>query len=71
MPRIDCPAVDQSLAADGVEAGAPGPGRGERVAGERRIEAGDGAGRMLESGGECEWQMFRASLPVVVNQDDP
>jgi hypothetical protein len=71
VPRVDRPAVDQSLAADGVEAGAPGPGRGERVAGERRIEAGDGADRMLESGGERQWQAFRAGLPVVVNQDDP
>jgi hypothetical protein len=71
VPRVDRPAVDQSLAADGVEAGAPGPGRGERVAGECGIEAGDGAGRMLESGSERQRQAFRAGLPVVVNQDDP
>jgi hypothetical protein len=41
------------------------------VAGERRIEAGDGAGRTLESGGERQRQPIRAGLPVVVNQDDP
>jgi hypothetical protein len=53
LPGIDCPAVDRGLATDGVEAGAPGPGRGERVAGECRIEAGDGARRGLEAGGEA------------------
>ena len=71
MPRIDEPAVYHSLAADGIETGAPGPGRCERVAGKRRIEAGDGAGRTLESGGERQRQPIRAGLPVVVNQDNP
>jgi hypothetical protein len=71
MPGVDELAVDRRLAADGVEAGAPGPGRGEGVAGERRIKASDSAGRSLKAGGQWERQAPAAGLPVVAHQDDP
>ena len=51
MPRIDHPAVDRGLSAHGVEPGAIGPGRGERMRGQRRIETGNRGGGALEAGG--------------------
>jgi len=70
MPWIDRLAVGRGLAAYAVEACAPGPSRGERVAGERRIEAGEGAGRMLESGSQRQRQAVRAGQPVLAHHDD-
>jgi hypothetical protein len=71
MPGVDRLAIDHGLAADGVEAGTVGPGRGERVAGEDRIEASDGAGRPLQSGGDRHRQALGAGLTVVAHQHDP
>ena len=64
MPGIDRLAVDRGLPADCVEAGAPGPGRSQRVRSERHIEAGDHAGGMFESAGERDRQARRGFLRV-------
>jgi hypothetical protein len=42
VPGIDRLAVDRGLPADRVDPGAPGPGRSQRVGGERHREAGRG-----------------------------
>jgi hypothetical protein len=52
VPGVDELAAHRGLATDRVEPGAVGPGRGERMAGHRRIEAGDRADGALEARGE-------------------
>jgi hypothetical protein len=52
VPGVDRLAVDRGLKADRVEPRAVGPGRGERMRGQGRIEAGESRGSAFEIDGE-------------------
>jgi hypothetical protein len=70
VPGVDRLAIDGGLAADCVEPGAPRPGGGERVTRQGRIEAGDGAGGMLDRGADRHRQGRQTRLSDGIHQHD-
>ena len=69
VPGVDRLAVDRGLTAHRVEPGAVGPGRGERVVGDGRVEPGDGAGGALEGRGDGCRRGLDAAVAIVVHYD--
>src|SRR5487761_1677075 len=69
VPGVDRLAVDRALTAHRVEPGAPGPGRGERVRSDGRIEAGDGAGGAFEGRGDGSRRGLDAAVAIVAHHD--